>query len=90
MAKISQYAGSVPSDHGQRQALVEPLSFPGVARHVNEFLCKTAQERGSGLAKHTIDFDCNYMQLVESNNCDGGHCVSSICQYQHQLLHCLV
>jgi len=34
MAKIrsnlhtGQYAGGVPSDHGQRQALVEPLSLP--------------------------------------------------------------
>jgi len=28
-----QYAGSVPSDHSQGQALVEPLSLPGVARH---------------------------------------------------------
>jgi len=25
-----QYAGSVPSDHGQRQALVKPLLLPGV------------------------------------------------------------
>jgi len=25
-----QYAGSVPPDHGQRQALVEPLLLPGV------------------------------------------------------------
>jgi len=40
-----QYAGGVPSDHGQRQALVEPLSLPGVAWNVNEFLCKTAQYR---------------------------------------------
>jgi len=48
-----QYAGGVPSDHGQRQALVEPLSLPGVAWHVNEFLCETPQEGGSGLAVHT-------------------------------------
>ena len=40
-----QYASGVPSDHGQRQALVEPLSLPGVAWNVNEFLCKTAQYR---------------------------------------------
>ena len=54
-----QYAGGVPSDHGQRQALVEPLSLPGVAWNVNEFLCKTAQEAGSGRAVHTSGFDCN-------------------------------
>ena len=40
----SQYAGGVPSDHGQRQALVEPLSLRGVAWNGNEFLCETAQE----------------------------------------------
>jgi len=38
-----QYASGVPSDHGQRQALVEPLSLPGVAWNVNKFLCQTAQ-----------------------------------------------
>ena len=38
------YAGGVPSDHGQRQALVEPLLLPRVAWNVNEFLCETAQE----------------------------------------------
>jgi len=37
-----QYAGGVPSDHGLRQALLEPLSRPGVAWNVNEFLFKTA------------------------------------------------
>jgi len=43
MAKIKSnlhtgqyHAGGVPSDHGQRQALVVPLSFPGVARNVND------------------------------------------------------
>ena len=46
MAKIKsnlhtrQYAGGVSYDHGQRQALVEPLLLPGVARNVDEFLCK--------------------------------------------------
>jgi len=66
MAKIrsnlhtGQYIGNVPSDHGRRQAIVEPVSLPGVARYVNEFLCKTAQERGSRLAIHTTSgFDCN-------------------------------
>jgi len=32
-----QYAGRVSSDHGQRQALVEPLSLPGVKQ---SHLCK--------------------------------------------------
>ena len=54
-----QYASSVPSDHGQRQALVEPLSLPGVAWNVNKFLCETAQEGGSGLASRLIwNSDC--------------------------------
>ena len=49
---IGQYAGGVPSDHGQRQALVEPLSLPGVAWNVNEFLCETAQS--GNLACHWL------------------------------------
>ena len=59
-----QYAGGVPSDHGQRQALVEPLSLPGVAWNVNEFLCKTAQEGGSGLVVHISGFDCNWLEVI--------------------------
>jgi len=59
-----QYAGDVPSDHGQRQALVEPLSLPGVAQNVDEFLCKTAQEGGSGLAVRTSGFDCNWLKVI--------------------------
>jgi len=59
-----EYAGGVPSDHCQRQALVEPLPFPGVAWNVNKFLCKTAQEGGSGLAVHTSGFDCNWLKIV--------------------------
>jgi len=46
-----QYADGVPSDHGQRQALVEPLPLPGVTRNVNEFFFKTAQEGSSGPEK---------------------------------------
>ena len=30
------------------------------------------------------------LQLVESSNCQEGHCISGICRSQHQLLHCLV
>ena len=45
-----QYAGEVPSDHGQRQALVEPLSLRRVAWNVNEFLCKKAQCRCCNLS----------------------------------------
>ena len=33
-------------------------------RNVNEFLCKTAQEWGSGLAIHTSGFDCNWLKVV--------------------------
>ena len=60
-----QYADGVPSDHGQRQALVEPLSLPGAACNVdvNEFLCETAQG-GSGLTVHTSGFDCNWLKVV--------------------------
>ena len=48
-----------------RQALVEPLlSLPGVAWNVNEFLCETAQEGGSGLAVHISGFDCNWLKVV--------------------------
>jgi len=59
-----QYASSVPSDHGQRQALVKPLSLPGVASNVNKFLCETAQEGGSGLAIHTSGLDCNWLKVI--------------------------
>ena len=31
-----------------------------------------------------------WLQLVESNNCEGGHCIFSICWPWHLLLHCLV
>ena len=59
-----QYAGGVPSDHGQRKALMEPLLLLGVALNVNEFLCETAQEGDSGLAVHTSAFDCNWLKVV--------------------------
>jgi len=32
--------------------------------NVNEFLCKTAQEGGSGLAVHTSGFNCNLLKVV--------------------------
>jgi len=70
MAKIrsnldtGQYAGSVPSDHGQRQALVEPLLLSGVTRNVNKFLCKTTPDGSSGLAIHTCGFDCNWLKVI--------------------------
>ena len=59
-----QYASGVPSDHGQRQALVEPLSLPGVTWNHNKFLFETAQEGGSGLAIHTSGFDCNWLKVI--------------------------
>jgi len=37
----------------RRWCLMEPLALPGVARHINKFLRKTTQKRGSGLAIHT-------------------------------------
>jgi len=30
------------------------------------------------------------VQLVESNNCQERHCISSICRFKHQLLHSCV
>jgi len=59
-----QWLPSPASDHGQRQALVEPLSLPGAAWNVNKFLCETAQEGGSGLAIHTSGFDCNWLKVI--------------------------
>jgi len=46
-----QYGGSISPDHSQGQTLVEPMALPdpGVIRHINKFLCKTTQKRGSGL-----------------------------------------
>ena len=65
-----QYAGGVPSDHGQRQALVEPLSLPRVAWNVNKFLSKTAREGASRLAVHTSGFDCkcNWLKVTIVKN----------------------
>jgi len=37
---------------------------PWVAQNVNKFLCKTAQEGGSGLAIHTSGFDWNWLKVV--------------------------
>jgi len=39
---------------------------------------------------YTVARQWFWMQLVESNNCQGGHCIFNICWSQHQLLHCLV
>jgi len=61
---ICQYAGSVCPDHSQGQALVESLAFPGVTRHINKFLCKTTQKRGSGFAIHTSGLNCHCLKVV--------------------------
>jgi len=63
MAKIlsnlhaGQYVGSISLDQSQGQVLVEPILLPGVNRHINKFLCKAAQEMGSGLAIDTGIFN---------------------------------
>jgi len=44
-----QYACSFPSDYSQGQALMEPLSLPGITRHINKFLSEATQKRGGGL-----------------------------------------
>ena len=59
-----QYAGSISPDHSQGQTLVEPLALPGVARHINKFLRKTTQKRGSGLAIHTSGLNCHWLKVV--------------------------
>ena len=61
---IGQYAGGVPSDHGQRQVLVKPLLLPGVAWNVKEFLCKTAHEGGSGFAIQPSGVHCNWLKVI--------------------------
>jgi len=62
--RTGQYAGSVSTDHSQGQTLVEPLALPGVARHINKFLCKTTQKRVSGLAIHTSGLNCHWLKVV--------------------------
>ena len=60
-----EYAGSISPDHSQGQTLVEPLALPGVARHINKFLQKTTQKRGSGLAiLHTSGLNCHWLKVV--------------------------
>jgi len=59
-----QYAGSISPGRSQGQMLVEPLALPGVARHINKFLRKTTQKRGSGLAIHTSGLNCHWLKVV--------------------------
>ena len=61
-----QYAGSISPGHSQGQTLVEPLALPGVARHINNFLRKTTQERGSGLAIHTSGLNCHWLKVANA------------------------
>jgi len=59
-----QYAGSISPGHSRGQTLVEPLALPGVARHINKFLRKTTQKRGSGLTIHTSGLNCHWLKVV--------------------------
>ena len=59
-----QYTGSVPSDHSQGQAMVEPLLLPGITRYINKFFWKATQKRGGGLHTHTSGFDCDWLKVV--------------------------
>jgi len=44
---------------------VEPLSLPGITRHINKLLCKAAQKWGSGLAIHnTSGFNWDWLKVV--------------------------
>ena len=57
-----QYGGT--NSPSQGQTLVEPLALPGVARHIDKFLWKTTQKRGSGLAIHTSGLNCHWLKVV--------------------------
>jgi len=59
-----QYTSSISPGHIQGQTLVEPLALPGVPRHLNKFLRKTTQKRGSGLAIHTSSSNCHWLKVV--------------------------
>ena len=67
-----RYASGVPSDHSERDRRWWSHCMSlllGVAWNVNEFLCKTAQEGGSGLAVHwqytvTSGFNCNWLKII--------------------------
>jgi len=59
-----QYASSTSPGHSQGQMLVEPLALPGVTRHINKFLRKTTQKKGSGLAIHTSGLNCHWLKMA--------------------------
>jgi len=59
-----QYAGSISPGHSQGQTLVEPLALCRVARHIDKFLRKATQKRGSGLAIHTSGLNCHWLKVV--------------------------
>jgi len=59
-----QYVGSNSPGHSQGQTLVEPLALPEVARHINKFLRKTTQKRGSGLVIHTSGLNFHWFEVV--------------------------
>jgi len=59
-----QYPGSISLGHSQGQMLVEPLELPGAARHINKFVHKTTQKRGSELAIHTSGLNCHWLKVV--------------------------
>ena len=59
-----QYAGSISPGLNQGQTLVEPLVLLGVARHINKFLRKTTQNRGSEFAIHTSGPNCHWLKVV--------------------------
>ena len=46
----------------QRQVLVEPLSLPGVTRHINKFLARQSKKRPVDLPLHTSGFNCDWLK----------------------------
>ena len=84
-----QYAGGVPCDHGQRQALVEPLSLPGVTPKCQRVSVQDSSRRGQWTCVHTSGFDCNWLKVIIVK-CQKRHFFSGICRSRHQLLRCLV
>jgi len=59
-----QYAGSVLSNHSQRQALVEPLSLQAY----QQVPLQGSQQKGGGLGIHTSGFNCKLKARLWSRN----------------------
>jgi len=54
------------------------LFLPRITSHINKFLSHASQKRAVGL-DHQYMLQWFQLQLVESSNCQGGHCIFGIC-----------